>query len=122
MVTELDCMGDGPTSSSTWNTVYPDSAGHTRMGTVMQHDDTPREHAKMLPLDGVWSLRHIYFHTQHTFSHEFQLVHNPWHQGIECQFVSPVRMDYTPEMPAFNCVILFPFAVMHIFCCTAHGR
>jgi hypothetical protein len=45
-------MKDGPASSSVWNGPYSGSVGHVGPGVVMQHDDTSREHAGTLSLDG----------------------------------------------------------------------
>jgi hypothetical protein len=44
---------------------------------------------------------------------------NPKHQVTEWQLIGPVWMDTAAGTPAFNCVTLFPCALMCPFCCTA---
>jgi hypothetical protein len=65
------------------------------------------------------SLRHVHFHTQQAFFNEFWLVDNPQYQRTEWQVADPVWTDSTSRMPAFNCISLFLFALMCLFCCTA---
>jgi hypothetical protein len=69
-------------------------------GIVVQHDDTPREHAGTFSLDGG---------PQHAFFHEFVQVVNPLHQRTERQFVRPVWTDAALGTPAFNRSTQFPF-------------
>jgi hypothetical protein len=58
---------------NTWSTILG-SAGYMGIGVIVQYDGNLREHAGTHILEG---------NTQHTFSHEFRLVHSIQQQGGE---------------------------------------
>jgi hypothetical protein len=79
----------------------------------MQHDDAHHEHVGMLSVAGGMKV----------LEGDYVIVLECQNQlYIDVEENSPFRMDSAPEMPAFNCVTLFLFALMHQFCCIAHGR
>lgn len=53
MVTGLDYMGGSSTPSIAWSAVCQGSVGHIGRDTVMQHNDTPSERARILSVDGL---------------------------------------------------------------------
>jgi hypothetical protein len=112
MVTGLSYMKDGPTFQQMEHRMSWTAQATWGKGIVLQHDDTPYEHAGTLSVvDG------MHFHTQYTFFHKFQLVNKPWHQRTEWQHVDPVWMDLHLEHWHLT-VTLFPFALMCPFWCT----
>lgn len=56
------------------------------------------------------------------FSCKFLLTDNPQYHGIEWQLIGPLQMDCAPETASLNHATLFPFALMHPFCCTVCGQ
>jgi hypothetical protein len=54
--------------------------------------------------------------------HEFHLVCNSRHHRTERQLAGPVWKVSTPGRLEFHSVTLFPFALIHHFCCTAGGQ
>jgi hypothetical protein len=91
--------------------------GSMEIGAVVQQNDTPCGHVWSLPLDGCMKIS----------LGSIQSMHSPtncsWFTILgdreSNKLFGSVWLAYASGMPAFNCVTLFPFALMHLICYTA---